>query len=92
MEEDKRARDELQKLINDVSPKIAGNPKLFYSSFDELSKDLIALIPVSSITIVDSNGRQLGEEPFDKQTFGKQIKVNVLEPTQAFPFWFLKKQ
>ena len=76
---------ELRNLLNEVSPKIAGSfkSKMLYSTFDELSKDLFALLPVSSISIADSNGRQMSEEPIEKQTFGKQITINVPEPTQA---------
>jgi len=80
-----RANQQLRDLLNDVSPKNAesSTSKLFYSSFEELSKDLIALLPVSTITIMDSNGTPLGEEASEKQTFGKQIRINVSESTQA---------
>ena len=80
-----RDTQELRNLLNEVSPRTAGSlkSKMLYSTFDELSKDLTALLPVSSIEILDSSGRQMGEEPISKHTFGKPITVNVPEPTSA---------
>lgn len=85
IKEIEKANQQLRDLLNDVSPKNTERTKskLFYSTFEELSQDLIALLPVSTITITDSNGTSLGEGPSEKQTFGKQIKINVSEPTKA---------
>lgn len=91
------ANQELKDLISRL-PK-SNKSKLFYDSFQELQSDLIALLPVSTVKITDSDGKQLGQEPFDTHTFGNPISIQVAKPTQAtitvnsrgdtkdFPIW-----
>ena len=94
------ANQELKDLLSRLPKKDSNSDsKLFYDSFKELESDLIALLPVSTVKITDSDGKQLGQEPFDTHTFGYPISIQVTKPTQAtitvnsrgdtkdFPIW-----
>ncbi len=94
------ANQELKDLLSRLPKKDSNSDlKLFYDSFKELESDLIALLPVSTVKITDSDGKQLGQEPFDTHTFGYPISIQVAKPTQAtitvnsrgdtkdFPIW-----
>jgi hypothetical protein len=96
------ANQELKDLLNRLPKKDSNkDSKLFYDSFKELESDLIALLPVSTVKITDSDGKQLGQEPFDTHTFGYPISIQVAKPTQAtitvksrgdtkdFPIWLM---